>query len=315
MRLARDRRPRLAVLVTMLAGLFATGCGSSDGNSEVSLTIGARTTPEQQILGQIYAQALRAEGYRVRERLDIDTDFRDTPLNELEKGAISGYPEHVNDLLEWQLEVSEADLPSEADEAHAIASRRLARQGRLTAFSPTPFSLDREIAFLRPVAEENGFEVNSDLRAKAEEMTLFGFTDCHLSQDCLGGLEGKYDVYFESISYMYEPEDIRDRYETLEAGDYDAITVYSTDGELAAEADKFVALEEDKQVFRAGNVVFVTSEAVVEEAGPDYEATILAAQEGLTLETMRELMAEVVLEGRAPSTAAAGYLQELSDLQ
>lgn len=312
-RTARERRPPLVVLAVVLASLLVgAGCGDSNKNGEVGLTVGARATPEQQILGQIYAQALRDEGYRVTERLDIDTDFRATPLNELEKGSISGYPDHVNDLLEWQLEVREEDLPSDADQAHAIANKRLARQGGLTAFPPTPFSLGRQIAFLREVAEENGFETNSDLRGRSEEMTLFGFTDCHLSRDCLGGLEGQYDVFFESISYMYEPEDIRDRYKTLEAGDYDAITVYSTDGQLAAEADSFVALEEDKHVFRAGNVIFVTSEAVIEEAGPDYEEAIVAAQEGLTLQAMRRLMAEVELEGRKPSAVAADYLRELN---
>jgi cystathionine beta-lyase/cystathionine gamma-synthase len=134
----------------------------------------------------------------------------------------------------------------------------------------------------------------------------------HVSSDCLGGMESDYDVFFESISYMYTPQALRNRYTSLEDGDYDAVTVYSTDGQLAAESDRFVALEEDKRIFRAGNVVFVTSEAVVEEAGPDYEETIVAAQEGLTLQAMRRLMAEVELEGRAPATVAAGYLRELS---
>ena len=99
----------------------------------------------------------------------------------------------------------------------------------------------------------------------------------------------------------------------LEKGQADLSILFTTDPQLAAESDKYVILEDDKKVFPAGNVIFVTTKKVAEEAGPDYEKTILKVQEGLTLEVMQELDARVELEkqtaegSRRRIPEAAGY--------
>lgn len=95
----------------------------------------------------------------------------------------------------------------------------------------------------------------------------------------------------------------------LEKGQADLSILFTTDPQLAAESDKFVILEDDKEVFPAGNILFVTSKKVAEEAGPDYEATILNVQKGLTLPVMQELDARVELEKQTPKEAAAAYLE------
>jgi len=69
----------------------------------------------------------------------------------------------------------------------------------------------------------------------------------------------------------------------LEQGQADLSILFTTDPQLSAEKEKFVILEDDKEVFPAGNIIFVTKEKVAEEAGPDYEKTILNVQQGLTL--------------------------------
>ena len=95
----------------------------------------------------------------------------------------------------------------------------------------------------------------------------------------------------------------------LEKGQADLSILFTTDPQLSAESDKYVILEDDKGVFPAGNVIFVTTETVAEEAGPDYEKTIVEVQEGLTLEVMQELDARVEIEKQTPKEAAAAYLK------
>ena len=95
----------------------------------------------------------------------------------------------------------------------------------------------------------------------------------------------------------------------LEKGQADLSILFTTDPQLSAEKDKFVILEDDKEVFPAGNVIFVTKKVDGEKAGPDYEKTILQVQEGLTLEVMQELDARVELEKQTPKEAAAAYLE------
>src|SRR5690606_35527488 len=107
----------------------------------------------------------------------------------------------------------------------------------------------------------------------------------------------------------FTPVDIGLRYTVLEKGQADLSILFTTDPQLAAEGDEFVILEDDKEVFPAGNVIFVTTQKVAEEAGPDYEATILKVQEGLSLKVMQELDDRVELERQTPREAAAAYLK------
>ena len=114
-----------------------------------------------------------------------------------------------------------------------------------------------------------------------------------------------YGLKFKS----FKPVDIGLRYTVLEKGQADLSILFTTDPQLAAEKDKFVILEDDKEVFPAGNVIFVTKKSTAEEAGPDYEKTIVQVQEGLTLPVMQELDARVELEKQTPKEAAAAYLK------
>lgn len=296
----------VALLAVALLALTASGCGGSD-NGDVTLTIASRATPEETLLGQIYAQALRPAGYEVKVKVIPETELIEGPLTEVRSGRISGYPEHFKPMLEKIFAVDEP--PTDSQEAYRVAKAKLAEKG-LTAFAPTPYSLSRQVGMLRKTAEENDLEAISDLKGVSDKMSLLGPTGCHLTAlDCLGGMERLYGIVFESMSYTWTPKQIRDRYKALENGWYDAVIVNSTEGRIAAERDKLVALYDDKNLFPADNVIFVTSPKVVDEAGSDFEETILGAQRGLTLPVIQQLDAEVELEGKDPAKVAAGYLE------
>jgi osmoprotectant transport system substrate-binding protein len=300
----------VAGALVLALGLSVAACGSSS-NSEVTLTIGSRDAPtEEVVLGHIYAEALKAAGYKVKENFDIETEYDEAPLEELKDGRISGYPEHANLALIWFFYAEDEDLPTDPRAAYKKAKAEFEKQG-LTAFPPTPFGLSRPVGVLKKTAEERSLRTVSDLKGEAEEMTLSGPTDCHFRLDCLAGIEKYYGTSFESISYTYTEREVRRRYKVLENGEFDASILNSTDGRLAADKNKFVTLEDDKHVFPAGNVIFVTSREVVEEAGPDYEEAIVAVQKGLTLPVMQELDAQVEIEKKDPAKVAAQYLKSI----
>jgi osmoprotectant transport system substrate-binding protein len=301
-------RPALALLAALALALSTSACGAS-GNGDVTLTIGSRGTPEEEVLGHVYAQALRAAGYEVNGDFGIETEYREAPLEEVHSGRISGYPEHVDAALKLLL-VKEEDLPNDSQRAYGMAEARFEKEG-LTAFPPTPYSLSRPVGLLRKTAEERDLRTVSDLRGQAEEMRLLGFSNCHFALDCLSGIERYYRIYFKAIFYMYTKQELHGRYRVLEDGEFDASILYSTDGRLAGGKSKFVILKDDKRAFPAGNAIFVTSPKVVEEAGPDFEETITAAQKGMTLPVMQRLDAEVELEEKDPAKVAAGYLKQV----
>jgi osmoprotectant transport system substrate-binding protein len=290
--------------------------GTSATPAEVTLSVRPEGSPEERILGAIYAQALKAAGYKVKPSPEPGFSVT-TDLDAVKSGQVSGYPEHLSTALADDLGVEIEDLPPNADAAYQQAKSRFEKQG-LTAFPPTPFGIANAVGMLRKTAEKRGLSTDSDLKGQAETMTIKAPTYCHLSVECLGGIEEHYDTAFESVSYEEAPSSALSwwrpkpswRYKVLEDGESDASMLFTTDGRLAADKDKFVILEDDKHAFPAGNVIWVTSPKVVKEAGPKYEKTIVKVQKGLTLPVMRKLNALVELEKQSPAKAAAAYLKE-----
>ena len=283
-------------------GEAAAAIKSNPANGKVSLTVGSKNFPEQEILGEIYAQALTAAGYKVRSALNLGSET--VALKAVKTDQISGYPEYASTALTSFFGLEPEEVPSDATEAWEKAKAEFEKEG-LTAFAPTPFASANAVGTLRKTAEKYGLENISDLKGVSEKLTLYGSPECRQRIDCLAGLEKLYGLKFKK----FVPVDISLRYTVLENGQADLSILFTTDPQLAAEKDKFVILEDDKHVFPAGNVIFVTKKSTAEEAGPDYEKTIVAVQKGLTLPVMQELDARVELEKQTPKEAAAAYLK------
>jgi len=323
----RIDKTRLRVLMAALAALALTlgavACGSSDdsttsgdtsggdsagaiesnpANGKVSLTIGSKNFPEQEILGEIYAQALTAAGYKVKSALNLGSET--VALKAVKSGQISGYPEYASTALTSFFGKEPEEVPSDATGAWEEANTEFEKEG-LTAFEPTPFASANAVGTTTKTAEKYGLETISDLEGVSEKLSLYGSPECRQRIDCLAGLEKLYGLKFKSFT----PVDIGLRYTVLEKGQADLSILFTTDPQLSAESDKFVILEDDKEVFPAGNIIFVTKKATAEKAGPDYEKTILQVQEGLDLNVMQELDARVELEKQTPKEAAASYLE------
>jgi osmoprotectant transport system substrate-binding protein len=312
----------MAVLFALALTLGVAACGSSDDdsgsteaseggggaivsnpdNGKVSLTIGSKNFPEQEILGEIYAQALAAAGYQVKTDLNLGSET--VALRAVKSGQISGYPEYASTALTSFFGLEPEEVPSDAQGAYEKAKAEFEKEG-LTAFPPTPFASANAVGTLKTTAEKYDLEDVSDLEGVSEKLTLYGSPECRQRIDCLAGLEELYGLKFKS----FKPVDIGLRYTVLEKGQADLSILFTTDPQLSAEKDKFVILEDDKEVFPSGNVLFVTKKSTAEKAGPDYEKTIVEVQEGLTLEVMQELDARVELEKQTPKEAAAAYLK------
>ncbi len=276
---------------------------SNPENGKVQLTIGSKNFPEQEILGEIYAQALAAAGYKVKSQLSLGSET--VALQALKSGQISGYPEYASTALTSFFGLEPEEVPSNANEAWEKANEELEKEG-LTAFPPTPFASANAVGTLRTTAEKYGLKTVSDLEGVSEKLSLYGSPECRQRIDCLAGLEKLYGLKFAS----FHPVEIGLRYTVLEKGQADLSILFTTDPQLSAEKEKFVILEDDKHVFPAGNVIFLTKQATAEEAGPDYEKTIVQVQKGLTLAVMQELDARVELEKETAKEAASQYLKQ-----
>jgi osmoprotectant transport system substrate-binding protein len=313
----------LAALLSLVLVLSVAACGSDDNsdsggggggeggkaiasnpkNGGVKLTIGSKNFTEQIVLGQIYAQALKAAGYDVKTDLNLGSET--IALQALKSGQISGYPEYSSTALTSFFKAAPEDVPSDPQESYTQAKADFEKEG-LTAFPPTPFASANAVGTLKSTAQKLGLKDVSDLKGKSQDLTLYGSPECRQRVDCLVGLEDDYGLKFKSFT----PVDIALRYPVLDKGQADLSILFTTDAQLAADKDKYVILNDDKKVFPAGNVIFVTDQDTAKKAGPDYEKTITEVQKGLTIPVMQELDARVDIDQQDPAKVATQYLQE-----
>jgi osmoprotectant transport system substrate-binding protein len=320
-------RGLLAALTALALTLAVAACGSSDGgtasdaterstevfeegsiqpdpeNSKITLTIGSKNFPEQEILGEIYAQALAAAGFKVKTALNLGSET--VALKAVKTRQITGYPEYASTALTSFFGLEPEEVPSDPDKAWLKATRELSHDD-LEAFRPTPFASANAVGTTRETAEKYGLKTISDLKGISEKLSLYGSPECRQRIDCLAGLDKLYGLKFDSFT----PVDIDLRYTVLEKGQADLSMLFTTDPQLSAESDKFVILEDDKKVFPPGNVIFVTRRNAGWETRGKLEQTVEHVQTGLTLKVMQELNARVELEKETPKAAATGYLEE-----
>jgi glycine betaine/choline ABC-type transport system substrate-binding protein len=274
---------------------------SNPANNGIQLTVGSKNFTEEYILGNIYAQALQAAGYDVKTNLNLGSEV--IAYKALQDGEINGYPEYTSTLL--QSIFGKEKVPADAQDAYAEAKQELEPKGQ-TAFPPTPFADANALGMLTSKADELGVTKISDLQGKSQDLTLYGSPECRQRIDCLVGLQDVYGLQFKSFS----PVDIGLRYTVLDKSQADASIVFTSDAQLFANPDKYTLLEDDKGIFPAGNPIWVTDQSTVQKAGPDYMATIVKVQKGLTNPVMQELNARVDIDKQEPAAVATEYLKE-----
>jgi osmoprotectant transport system substrate-binding protein len=270
-------------------------------NAKVSITVGSKNFTEQKVLGEIYAQALEAAGYKVRKSLDLGDEK--TAQKALKQGEIDGYPEYTGTALLSLCEVPTDQIPKDPAQAFEETKSCFAKD-KLTAFPPTPFTSSNEVAVTSETAERLGLQKISDLKDKAGDLTLYGSPECRQRTDCLLGLKQTYGLKFKKFT----PVDIALRHEVLKRGDDVVSIVFTTDPQNKRE--NLVLLEDDQGMFPPYNSTFVVRDEVANEAGADLPKVIDQVQQGLTDEVMQELNARVDLDKQSAEQVAGEYLSE-----
>ncbi|MGE4428939.1 MAG: glycine betaine ABC transporter substrate-binding protein, partial [Solirubrobacteraceae bacterium] len=278
-----------------LAAVVVTGCGGE------SVTIGAKNFPEQRILGEIYAQALEADGFDVEREFGLGDEK--TALKSLETKQIDAYPEYTGTALTSFFGVKAAEIPK--DPAKAFEGVRDGFRGRgITPLDPTPFTSSNEVGVLSKTAERLNLRKISDLARVQDQITLFGSPECRQREDCLLGLQGVYGLKLK----RFVPVDISLRHQVLTTGQADASIVFTTDPQITR--DDIVLLEDDRGMFPPYNSTLLFRDDALARVGGDRVRRVIdRVSRPLTGPVMRELDARVELDKETPAQAAEGYLE------
>ena len=300
----------------LLLSLWMSACGASEhapasatsaqaqttvvalpGAGKPSVTIGDKNTTEQFVLGELYNQALSAEGYDVVLNRNIGPT--EVTIQALESGRLDMYPEY---LTTWNGTIAGYTRSFKTARSAYRAGQRYALAHGLELLNPSPFSDTDAIGVLQAYAIQNGLSSLDDLRKVAQMLTIGAPPPFQQSPDGLPAIEQVYGF----IPAAFKALDIGAQYQALDQGTVQAADVNTTDGELAS--GNYVLLSDPRRAFGFGNAVPVVSAKVVQAEGPAFVATIDRVTALLNTDAIRLLNAAVDIQHEDPAAVAKQFL-------
>jgi len=296
-----------SALALLLVALGLAGCGGDSGGggeaSDRTIRIGSKNFTEAIILGELYAQALRAKGYTVELKSSVGaTELIDKALT---SGQIDMYPEYTGTMLTV---VFGDDTPQESAEGTYDRAKELQEERGFTLFEPTPFSDSDALAVTKAYAEEHGLESIGDL-AELDRFRLGGQPEFETRLQGLVGVKEKYGLGDDQIQFV--PFAGISPYEALDQGAVDVAAIFSTDPPLAS--GKYVVLEDPEANFGFQNVAPVVNQELADELGDDFRETIDAVSALLTEDAIIAMNSAVAIDQK-PAPEVARQFLEANDL-
>jgi glycine betaine/choline ABC-type transport system substrate-binding protein/ABC-type proline/glycine betaine transport system permease subunit len=289
------------------AGGGSTIQRNASNASKPPITIGSKNFTEEFVLGEVYAQALQAAGYKVKKQLNLGSE--QIALKALKSGRVDAYPEYTGTILTSFCKVKDTAVPHDDAAAYDQAKTCMAKDG-IDAMPPTPFTDSNGFAVTQETAQKLGNITKlSQLKGKSQKLTISGGPECAQRPDCLLGLQKVYGLKFKKFLSI----DLAKRHEVIKNGQSDVGLVFTTDGQI--KADNFVLLQDDKQLFPPYNATLLAKDSVAQAAGPDFAKTVALVTKGLTTEVMQELNSRVDLDKETPAKVASEYLHEAGYLK
>jgi osmoprotectant transport system substrate-binding protein len=287
--------------VALLLGLAA--CGGDDGgggDKSTPVVIGTKNFTEQFILGQLYKQALEADGYSVTYKENIgSSELIDTALT---SGEINFYPEYTGVIV---LNIAGQESPDSAEATYDAAKEFEEGRG-MTLLNMTPFADADSFTVLKTTADEHGLTTIADVK-KIENPSYAGYPECRTRPTCLLGLKNVYgltNLKFVAIGSIPVTKLIDDG--TVTGGD-----IFTTEPALAD--DKYVVLEDTEGIFGFQNVAPVVSQELVDALGDDFVSIVNSVSEKLTTEAMIAMNKAVGVDKKLAADVAREFL-EANDL-
>ncbi len=276
----------------------STSTTALPGTGKPQITIGDKNFTEQFVLGELYRQALVAQGFTVQLNRNIGPT--EVTLQALKNGSLAMYPEYLNTFNTAIAHYTHGFRGRV--QAYAAAQRYALAHG-LELLQPTPFSDTDAIGVTVGYAEANHLSSLRDLARVAPSLTIGGPPQFQQSSPGLPTIEQAYGVTpagFKSLA-------VGDQYTALNDGSVQAADVSTTDGQLAS--GDYKLLSDSSNLFGWGNVVPVVPAAVLAAEGPAFAETINRISALLTTPVMRELNAAVDVAGQDPTAVAQQFLE------
>lgn len=297
-----------AAALGLIAALSLTACGSGDSDDNPltgssgdssdgkSLVVGSANFPENQLLAEIYSQALEAKGLKVTRKFDIGA--REVYYDQVVKGGIDVFPEYNGALLATA--VDKTSTATSTDDINAELKEKLPSAVEILDSAAAE---DKDsVTVTAETAEKYNLKTLADLKPVAGDWTIGAGSEFKTRTQGGVGLKKVYGVEFGK----FQPLDAGAQatlLKLLKDDKVQAANIYTTDPAIVE--DKLVVLEDPKSLFSSQNVTPLVYKSAVNDTA---KAALNGISAKLTTEDLLEMMKKLVNDKEDADAVAKEWL-------
>ncbi|KJL33662.1 ABC transporter substrate-binding protein [Microbacterium azadirachtae] len=297
---ARITRIAAAATAAVAVALTLSACGSSNpldkpsessgSGSSDTIVIGSQAYYSNEIIAEIYAQALEKDGMTVKRQFNIGQ--RDAYMPDVKSGAISLFPEYTGNLLEYLGGKADTNSP---DDVYAALKKTLPKG--LVALDYAKAADQDTYTVLKSNADKFGLDSIADLSKMTGTVTVGGAPE--FEKRPYGPAAAKTD-YGVDLAFSATGQTTL---EALRAGTVQVADIYSADP--AFEKGDLVALKDPKNMILSSNVVPIASATVSDKISK----AINAVSAKLTTEELVKLNVQSTVDKKQAPDIAKAWLK------
>lgn len=248
----------VAVLALSACGSNQDPLNSSSGSASTSeevIVVGSQDYYSNEIIAEIYAQALEAEGFKIQR--DFRIGAREVYLPEIEAGKIDLFPEYTGNLLQYWDSQTQAKTTAEVyEELQKATPEGLIVLEMSEATDQDSYSVTKEFA------DKYQLESIADLANVSEEITVGANSELVERPYGPKGLAEVYgvEVNFTPIEDSGGPLTVN----ALLDGSIQVANIYSASPAIAS--SNLVVLADPEGIFLSSNVVPLASDKLPAKA-------------------------------------------------
>lgn len=275
------------------------GGGGDRGGDSSTVIIGSANFPENELLAEMYAQVLEAEGITVERQFNIGA--RELYLRALEDGSIDLLPEYNGALLAFQ----SPDGPPEgvtAPQDVYDAVVEVLPEG-IIALEQSEAEDKDTLSVTQETATEFDLTTIEDLAPVAGDLSVAAGPEFAERFQGLIGLEEVYGITFGEFLPLDAGGPLT--LEALISGQADVANIFSTDS--AIETEDLVVLEDTMNLYIAQNIVPIIRESASNDT---IESALNALSAALTTENLTTSLAQVTVDRMSSADVAMQFLAD-----
>jgi osmoprotectant transport system substrate-binding protein len=293
-----------ALVATACGGAGSGGAGGATTAARPAVIVGSTNFYEQITLGELYAQILEANGYKVTRKFNLGN--REIVYPAIKSGQVDIVAEYLATLLAFVDKDGKIAKPTTDKTATASGLQKALDPEGLSVLDPADATDQNGFVVTKDTASSKNVKKISDLAPVAKDMILGGPPECPQRPFCQLGLKNVYGLTFKDFKPLDAGGPLT--VAALEGKQIDVGLLFTSDPSIVAKS--FVLLDDDKHLQLADNIAPVARKDLLSKDDGTLKKLLNSISAKLTQTELNDMNKQVAVDKKDSKDVAAAWLKK-----